>query len=337
MTITTLQVGEDGAVRDADISVAVAALRAGGLVAFPTETVYGLGADAANPEALRRLFAVKGRPATHPVIVHLGEPDEIDDWAIDVTEVAHDLARACWPGPLTLVLRRSRRVPDEVTGGRETVGLRVPGHRVALQLLREFGGGVAAPSANRFGRVSPTTAADVRADLGDDVDAVLDGGPCAVGVESTIVDCTGDEPVILRPGGVTGEAVEEVAGGPVPVVTDAAGRAPGTLASHYAPRVRVVVAGADDVVDRAGAFLDDGKRVGVLAEKHPDDLPAGVALLQPPRDADEYARVLYARLRVADAQRLDVLLAVPPAEVGVGTAVADRLRRAAGADPEVAP
>jgi L-threonylcarbamoyladenylate synthase len=331
MTIPTLQVGEDGAVRDADISVAVAALHEGGLVAFPTETVYGLGADAANPEALRRLFAVKGRPATHPVIVHLGEPGDIDEWAIDVTEVAHELARVCWPGPLTLVLRRSRRVPDEVTGGRDTVGLRVPGHHIALRLLRAFGGGVAAPSANRFGRISPTTAADVRADLGDDVDMVLDGGPCDVGVESTIVDCTGDEPVILRPGGVSSEVVDALAGDPVPVATDAAGRAPGTLASHYAPRARVVVVGADNVVDRAITLLDTGKRVGVLAEKRPDDLPAGVTLLEPPGDADEYARVLYARLRFADAQRLDVLLAVPPAEVGIGAAVADRLRRAAGA------
>jgi len=348
MTMTTLQVGEDGAVRDDGptdevptdevptdelMADAVAALREGGLVAFPTETVYGLGADAANPDALRRLYAVKGRPATHPVIVHLGEPDHVDQWAVDVTEVAHRLARACWPGPLTLVLRRSRRVPDDVTGGRDTVGLRVPGHPMALRLLREFGGGLAAPSANRFGRVSPTTAADVRADLGGDVDLVLDGGACSVGVESTILDCTGLEPVILRPGGVTRERVEEIVGRTVPVSTDATGRAPGTLASHYAPRARVVVVGSDAVAERAAACIDDGNRVGVLAEKGPDDLPAGVTLLEPPRDADDYARVLYARLRAADDESLDVLLAVPPAEMGVGTAVADRLRRAAGSPP----
>ena len=308
---------------------AVEALSRGGLVAFPTETVYGLGADAGNPDALRRLYAVKRRPPTHPVIVHLGRPDQVDEWAVDVPEVAYRLARACWPGPLTLVVRRSRRVPDEVTGGRDTVGLRVPGHPLALHLLREFGGGVAAPSANRFGRVSPTTAADVRADLGADVDVVLDGGACEVGVESTIVDCSGPEPVILRPGGVPHERVEEVVGGPVPMPTGVAGQAPGTLASHYAPRARVVLVGADDVAERAVAFLDDGHRVGVLAEKRPDDLPLRVAVLEPPRDADDYARVLYTRLRAADEQRLDVVLAVPPAEMGVGTAVADRLRRAA--------
>jgi L-threonylcarbamoyladenylate synthase len=330
MTITTLQVGEDGAVRDADLSDAVAALRGGGLVAFPTETVYGLGADAVNPDALRRLFTVKGRPPTHPVIVHLGDADQLDEWAVDVTEVARRLAHACWPGPLTLVLRRSRRVHDEVTGRRDTVGVRVPGHPVALRLLREFGGAVAAPSANRFGRVSPTTAADVRSDLGDDVDVILDGGPCEVGVESTIVDCSGAEAMILRPGGVTRERVEEITGGPVPVTADAVGRAPGTLASHYAPRARVIAVGSDEVADRAATFLDDGKRVGVLAEKVPDDLPAGVAVLEPPRDTDEYARVLYARLRAGDEQSLDVVLAIPPSEVGVGAAVADRLRRAAG-------
>jgi L-threonylcarbamoyladenylate synthase len=267
------------------------------------------------------------------VIVHLGEVRQLDDWADDVPDLAHELARACWPGPLTLVLRRSPRVPDEVTGGRDTVALRVPDHPVALRLLRQFGGGIAAPSANRFGRVSPTTAADVRADLGDDVDVIIDGGPCEVGVESTIVDCAGAEPVILRPGGVAREVVEQIAGGPVPVAIDAVGRAPGTMASHYAPRARVLVVGSDDVADRAAAFLDDGNRVGVLAEKRPDGLPAGIVVLEPPLDADDYGRVLYARLRAADEERLDVLLAIPPAEVGIGTAVADRLRRAAGSAP----
>jgi L-threonylcarbamoyladenylate synthase len=350
MTSTTLQVGEDGAVRDVDrdvqvpkdevpkreipkdgmIAAAVRALREGGLVAFPTETVYGLGADAANREAIRRLYTAKGRPPTHPVIVHLGEAGQLDEWAVSVPDLAYELARACWPGPLTLVVGRSRRVPDEVTGGRDTVGLRVPGHPLALALLREFGGALAAPSANRFGRVSPTTAADVRNELGDDVDVILDGGPCTVGIESTIVDCTGAEPVILRPGGVAGEVVEEIAGGPVPVATHVVGGAPGTLASHYAPRARVLVVGADDVAGRAAAALEDGDRVGVLAEKRPERLPAAVVLLDAPHDADDYARVLYARLRAADEERLDVLLAVPPAEMGIGTAVTDRLRRAAG-------
>ena len=321
-------------VTDPEIEKAVEVLRAGGLVAFPTETVYGLGADAADPAVLRRLYEVKGRPPSHPVIVHVGGAAGLDQWARHVPPIARTLADACWPGPLTLVLPRSERVPDEVTGGRDTVGLRVPDHPVALRLLRGFGGGIAAPSANRFGRVSPTRAADVRADLGREVDVVLDGGPCIVGVESTIVAFAGSggtaEPVILRPGGVTPERIEELAGRPVPVRRDGAGEAPGTLASHYSPRARVVLVGAGEVSVRAGRELTRGGRVGVLAEKRPDDLPAGAVVLDPPRDADDYARVLYARLRAADDAGLDVVLAVPPLEVGIGTAVVDRLRRAAG-------
>jgi L-threonylcarbamoyladenylate synthase len=263
------------------------------------------------------------------VIVHLGEPDEIDEWAIDVTEVAHDLARVCWPGPLTLVLRRSRRVPDEVTGGRDTVGLRVPGHQLALRLLRDFGGGVAAPSANRFGRVSPTTAADVRADLGDDVDVVLDGGPCDVGVESTIVDCTTDEPVILRLGGVGPEPLEHILKRHVPVELNASG-APGTLRSHYAPRADVKIVDELDVSDHAKRLVETGKRVGVLATHVVRDLPAGAIQLDPPGNTREYARVLYARLREADRLGVEVLLAVPAHPGGIGDAVRDRLNRAAG-------
>ena len=190
----------------ADIRRAVAVLRAGGLVAFPTETVYGLGADASQPAAVQRVFAVKGRPADHPVIVHLAGAEALGEWAAEVPPAAAVLAERCWPGPLTVIVRRAAGVPDEVTGGLETVGLRVPDQPVALALLRAFAEegadearrGIAAPSANRFGRVSPTTAADVRADLGDDVDLVLDGGACRVGVESTIVDCAGDAPAILR-------------------------------------------------------------------------------------------------------------------------------------------
>ena len=203
---------------DADIARAAGVLRDGGLVAFPTETVYGLGADASSADAVHRLFAVKGRPADHPVIVHLGDAAQLDDWAIDVDDAARTLTSACWPGPLTVVVRRAPHVPDAVTGGLDTVGLRVPDQPIALALLRAFGGGVAAPSANRFGHVSPTTAADVFADLGDDVDVILDGGPCRVGVESTIVDCSRPEPAILRLGGTPRERVEELLGraGPTP-------------------------------------------------------------------------------------------------------------------------
>ena len=315
---------------DADITRAAEILRRGGLVAFPTETVYGLGADADNPAALARLYAVKGRPGDHPVIVHVGAPSQLADWATDVPDAARRLAEALWPGPLTVIVRRAARVPDGVTGGGDTVGVRVPDQPVALALLRAFGGGVAAPSANRFGQVSPTTADDVRADLGDDVDLVLDDGPCTVGVESTIVDCTGEELVILRPGGVTRERVEEVSGRPVGIRGDGLVRAPGTLKSHYAPEATVLVVGHDELAPRAGELLAAGQRVAVLALATPPDLPPDVVVLDAPSHADEYARVLYARLREVDRRGIDVLLAVPPPDAGVGVAVADRLRRAAG-------
>lgn len=302
-------------------------------MAFPTETVYGLGADADNAGALARLYAIKGRPAEHPVIVHVGAPGQLDDWAADVPVAARRLGDALWPGPLTLVVRRAARVLDAVTGGGDTVGVRVPDQPVALALLRAFGGGIAAPSANRFGHVSPTTAGDVRADLGDDVDVVLDDGPCTVGVESTIVDCTGDELVILRPGGVTRERIEEVSGQAVGVRSDGLVRAPGTLKSHYAPEATVLVVGRQDLAERATALLTAGERVAVLAPDPIPALPADVVVLDAPANADEYARVLYARLREADRRGVDVLLAVPPPDAGVGVAVGDRLRRAAGREP----
>ena len=211
-------------------------LRAGGLVAFPTETVYGLGCDATNADALHRLYAVKGRPAEHPVIVHVARAEQLDVLARDIPDVARVLADACWPGPLTLVVaRRAGAVDDAATGGRDTVGVRVPDHPVALALLDGFGGPVAAPSANRFGNVSPTTAEHVRADLGTDVDLILDGGPCAVGVESTIVDVTGTEAVILRVGGVSEARLARLAGAPLARRTSGEIAAPGTLPSHYAP------------------------------------------------------------------------------------------------------
>jgi L-threonylcarbamoyladenylate synthase len=315
---------------EADISRAAETLRRGGLVAFPTETVYGLGADADNAAALTRLYAVKGRPGEHPVIVHVGVPAQLAEWAADVPAAARRLGDALWPGPLTLVVRRAARVLDGVTGAGDTVGVRVPDQPVALALLGAFGGGIAAPSANRFGHVSPTTAEDVRADLGDDIDVVLDDGPCTVGVESTIVDCTGDELVILRPGGVTRERVEEVSGQRVGVRREGLTRAPGTLKSHYAPDATVLVVDRDDLAPRATALLAAGQRVAVLTPTPVPALPADVVVLDAPADTDEYARVLYARLREVDRRGVDVLLAVPPPDTGVGVAVGDRLRRAAG-------
>ena len=319
---------------DDQVRAAAAVLRRGGLVAFPTETVYGLGADAADPAALRRLYAVKGRPPDHPVIVHLADAAALDDWAVDVGDAAGLLVDAFWPGPLTVILRRGARVPDEVTGGRDTVGLRVPDQPLAVALLREFGGGIAAPSANRFGRVSPTTAADVVADLGDDVDLVLDGGPCRVGVESTIVDCAGERPVIARLGGVAREAVERVLGHPVAVADQGAVAAPGTLVAHYAPQATVLVVGAGDVAERVTGLLAAGRVVGLLALAGAVDDPSGVVVLASPADVDEYAQVLYACLRAADARGIDTVVVVPPPVVGLGAAVGDRVRRAAAAgDP----
>jgi L-threonylcarbamoyladenylate synthase len=315
----------------AEIVRAADALRAGRLVAFPTETVYGLGADASSRAAVRRLFAVKGRPPDHPVIVHLGRPEQVGDWADHVPESAATLADACWPGPLTLVLARAPHVPDAVTGGLDTVGLRVPDQPVALALLREFGGGVAAPSANRFGRVSPTTADDVRADLGDDVDVVLDDGPSRVGVESTIVDCSRPEPAILRLGGVPRERVEELLDARVPLLDAGEVRAPGTLDAHYSPHARVELVDDASAAVRIAGALAHGARVGVVALEVPARLDAAVEVVGNPTDVDAYAHSLYRYLREADARALDVVFVVPPPAVGLGAAVADRLRRAAGA------
>ena len=312
-----------------DIDVAVGLLRAGGLVAIPTETVYGLGADAEDPSAVARVYAAKARPADHPLIVHLADGALIDDgWAVDVPDWARLLAAACWPGPLTLVLRRGPRAGDHVTGGQDTVGLRVPSHPVAHELLRRFGGGVAAPSANRFGRVSPTYAAHVVNELADVLvpgrDVVLDGGPSHVGVESTIVDCTGAAPRLLRPGAVGVEEIEAVTGLEV-VSADPTVRAPGTLAAHYAPTARVVLVDAADV---AATVPGAASPVGLLAPAVVPT-PDGVRRLAAPEDSAAYARALYAALRAADADGIATIVAVAPTGGVLAAAVHDRLRRAA--------
>ena len=318
-----------------EVARAVAVLREGGLVAFPTETVYGLGCDAESPAALRRLFAVKGRPADHPVIVHVADAGDVEPFVAEVPPIARLLGEAFWPGPLTMVLQRSERLPDGVTGGRDTVGLRVPETPIARELLRAFGGAVAAPSANRFGKVSPTTAADVRADLGADVDLVLDGGPCRVGVESTIVDCTGTAAVILRLGGVPRAAIEDVLGAPVELRTAGETAAPGTLPGHYSPSARVMLVDRRTAAARAAGLLASGARVGLLTlAPAPPDLPGGLHLLDQPSDVDEFARVLYTRLRDADRAGLDVLLVVPPSSDGIGATILDRLTRAAAGSPD---
>ncbi|MEU5150063.1 L-threonylcarbamoyladenylate synthase [Streptomyces yangpuensis] len=319
-----------------DIEKAADVLRAGGLVALPTETVYGLGANAEDPAAVARIFQAKGRPPSHPLIVHIAGAELLDDWVQDVPAPARLLAEHFWPGPLTLVLRRGSRVPLEATGGLETVAVRVPDHPVALELLSAFGGGITAPSANRFGSVSPTTADHVRAELGDAVDFVLDGGSCAVGVESTIVDATGDTPTILRPGGVTRESLQALWGGPLAAPSTSRVRVPGQHPSHYAPRARVVLVEPEQVVAEAELAQELGHQVGVL-------VPASVAHAQVKAHAvvavsasmTDYAHKLYRILRELDQQGCDLIVASLPSEEGMGLAIANRLRRAAGPRPTV--
>lgn len=302
-----------------DVGLAVERLTHGGLVAIPTETVYGLGADADDPAAVGRIFAAKDRPANHPLIVHIAL-DWLGDWAASVPPSAVVLAAACWPGPLTLLLPRAARVVDAVTGGRDTVGLRVPAHPLTQELLARSRRGIAAPSANRFGRVSPTTAQHVVADLGryldPDRDVVLDGGPSPIGVESTIIDCTIDPPQLLRAGGIPTEDVERLLDA---AVDDASGpsRAAGMLASHYAPLARVtLVPDAQAAAAQAAVVEREGLRVAVL--DHGDDLVT-------------YARRLYAELRAADAAGADRIVAVLPPPRGLGHAIRDRLTKAAAA------
>lgn len=313
------------------LAAAAQCLREGGLVAIPTETVYGLGADASNPQAVLRIFAAKGRPADHPLIVHLAGAESLEYWARDVPPGALRLAERYWPGPLTLILRRGR-APLEVTGGQDSVGLRVPAHPLALALLRAFGGGVAAPSANRFGRVSPTRAWHVRRELGDRVDMILDGGPCRVGVESTILSLAGDRPVLLRPGAVALSALQEVLGEEIaPPSTPVAVRAPGMLASHYAPETPFEVWPARELRQRADELAQAGRKAAVLCldpQRCGIAATANLALFSMPAAPDDYARRLFAVLRRFDGMGLDVLLAEAPPETEAWQAVRDRMRRA---------
>ncbi len=299
-------------------------LLAGGLVTFPTETVYGLGADACNPDAVARIYSVKGRPADHPLIVHVASMDGLGDWADDVPKYAISLARDFWPGPMTLVVKRSGLAGDFVTGGQDTVGVRVPDHPVALGLLEAFeragGKGVAAPSANRFGNVSPTTAQAVSDELGEylsEGDQILDGGPCDVGVESTIIDCTGDVPKILRPGAITSQMIEESTGlEVVGVVEESAIRVSGSLEAHYAPAATVVL---DQSPVAGQGFI---AMAGVMAGH-------GVVRLASPQSDEEFARVLYSALRAADQQGLETVVISQPTGDGIAIAIRDRLKRAA--------
>jgi L-threonylcarbamoyladenylate synthase len=303
---------------------AAANLLAGGLVAFPTETVYGLGADACNSDAVARIYSVKGRPADHPLIVHIASLDGLGEWAEDVPGYAISLARDFWPGPMTLVVKRSGLAGDFVTGGQDTVGVRVPDHPIALGLLEAFvragGKGVAAPSANRFGNVSPTTAQAVSDELGEylfEGDQILNGGPCEVGVESTIIDCTGDSPRILRPGAITAQMISESTGAEVPgVVEESPIRVSGSLEAHYSPAATVVL---DRTPSPGEGFI---AMAGVMAGH-------GVIRLAAPESHLDFARVLYAALRTADQQGLQTVVVEQPSGNGIAVAIRDRLKRAA--------
>jgi L-threonylcarbamoyladenylate synthase len=309
------------------IQEAVQALKNDLLVAFPTETVYGLGANASSRQAIKRLYQAKGRPTAHPVIVHLASIEQLADWASDVPEAARRLGEALWPGPLTMILPKATHVAAEVTGGQNSVGLRIPSHETARALLEAFGGGVAAPSANKFGRLSPTTAEDVAHDFEHEVELVLDGGACDVGIESTIVDFTGERPRILRPGMILPEQIESIVGRlGTDVSSPSSTRAPGLLRSHYAPRTptRLIDAGALQGDVQALTVL--GKKVAVLSFQ--SDIKGCSSLIVASREPERYAHELYRNLRALDKAGGDVILveAVPASEAWSG--VADRLKRA---------
>jgi len=306
------------------IKDAAQSIAAGHLVAFPTETVYGLGADATNEEAVAKIYRAKGRPADHPLIVHIATMDAIGDWAIDITEYAINLARDFWPGPMTLVFNRSAIAQDFITGGQNTVGLRVPNQPIALALLKEFeelgGKGIAAPSANRFGAVSPTTAEAVMDELENyldkTLDVILDGGPCQVGVESTIIDCTTQTPQILRLGAITREMIQESTGLLVVEEIKSDIRVSGSLESHYSPSAHVVL----DIEPQSGE--------GFIAMDS-IQTPPGAIRLAAPSSVEAYAREIYSALRYADAQGLTKVCIIQPEGGGLAAAIRDRLKRAA--------
>jgi L-threonylcarbamoyladenylate synthase len=306
------------------IREAAAALKAGHLVAFPTETVYGLGADARNPEAVKRIYEVKGRPSNHPLIVHISSINQLEKWATEIPEYAIDLARAFWPGPMTLILKRTEIARDFLTGGQATVGLRVPSDPIALALIQEFEkiseSAIAAPSANRFGQVSPTSSADVQEEIGEHLsssDLVLNGGRSQIGIESTIIDCTGSSPVILRSGFITKEDIESILGGHDIVQAKPSDiKFSGSFEKHYAPKCKVII--GESVVTGAG-FL---ALLGI-------ETPKGMARLSSPETHEDFARVLYSTFREADREGLLALVVHPPKKEGLGAAILERLEKAA--------
>ena len=312
-----------------EIDAAVQALRDGELVAFPTETVYGLGANAQNPAAVAKIFEAKGRPASHPVIVHLDSPRFLHRWVRDVPELANRLAEAFWPGPLTMVMPRAANVHDVITGGQDTIGVRVPAHPMAQQLLTAFGGGIAAPSANRYGRLSPTRAEHVREELGEAVRVVLDGGECQLGLESTIVAFDSDAVRLLRPGSITALQLRQVVGELLTGPDSLSPRVPGSSPTHYAPTTPMTIVAAGEIDAQADAASSGGRRIAVLAQRLPLRAHKYVTWVNAGRRPEAYARDLYANLRTLDkagCQRI-LVQAVPDGERW--EAIRDRLLRAA--------
>jgi len=308
----------------AEIKKAAQALKDGHLVAFPTETVYGLGADATNEKAVSRIYSVKGRPTDHPLIVHVSSIDQLSKWAVEIPEYAMKLAQAFWPGPMTLILKRSNLAKNFITGGQANVGVRLPAHPVALALLREFemlgGSGVAAPSANKFNAVSPTNANAVTMEIGDKLskyDIILDGGQCLVGIESTIIGCSGQNATILRPGAVTLEMIKSVVGSQVSTMPEPKTKVPGMLGIHYSPVAEVQI----------GLPVKPGE--GFLALEDIQS-PAGSIRLASPKNLEQFANQLYRALRFGDEKKLTKIVVIPPEGPGLATAIRDRLLKSAG-------
>lgn len=317
------------------IEKAALLLRQGGLVAFPTETVYGLGADASNPAALKKIFAAKGRPADHPLIVHIAGMSDLKNWVAEVPRAAWLLAEKFWPGPLTMVLKRAPHVNDLISGGQDSIGLRVPSHPVAQKLLKAFGGGIAAPSANKFGRLSPTAAEHVRQELGGAVDMVLDGGDCEVGIESTIVDLTRATPAILRPGRISAQQISDALLAQLGENGIDRPRVSGSLASHYAPRLPLKLVLPDQI--ESYVRQQAGTAIAVLARRgRPRDSKAALWQVAP-EQPEEYARQLYAALRRLDDSGCRMIVVEEPPLLPDWVAVRDRLVRGATPEPVQSP
>jgi len=316
-----------------EMDKAVHLLREGKLVAFPTETVYGLGADASNDEAVRKVFTLKERPDNHPLIVHIARLEQLQDWAVDVPPEAMKLADAFWPGPLTLVLKKKPEVSSLLTGGQATIGIRIPRHPLAQGLLDAFGDGLAAPSANKFTHISPTTASAVYEDLGTAVDMIMDGGPCEVGLESTIIDLSGDEPVLLRPGMLSQQAIEEVLGKPLHLAADVstASRAPGSHLLHYAPKTKTHLIATGDITNYIQSLQSDGLPVVCVAYSD-TSFPQvkQVDWVNMPADAAAYAHDIYRTLRALDTEHYKEILIEAVPETDEWTAIRDRLQKATG-------